>query len=185
MQLRTGDERASSYHVGHLRERGGKAGTGLASSWMPVTFTGYNAGVSTSIHRKASIVPTLDTLALSPATLVDRSNELMRAWELGDTETYRNGLAADVRMSIPAYDLDISGFEALWGLRANMKPLEAGPLDLHVLDTHRVEGRTVRALSHVISRESGQFTQHAEVVFTFDEGGLLAHYHQDVLWIVG
>jgi hypothetical protein len=66
-----------------------------------------------------------------------------------------------------------------------MKPLDQGPLDLHTVDTHRVEGLTLRALSHVISRESGQFTQHAEVTFTFDEEGLLAHYHQDVLWSVG
>jgi hypothetical protein len=127
-------------------------------------------------------MPALETIALAPAQLVDQANALMRAWELGDGEAYGSRLAEGARMTIPAYDLDIVGFEALWGVRTHMKALIEGPLDLHTLDTHRVEGLTVHALSHVISRVTGQFTQHAEVSFTFDEAGKLLHYHQDVLW---
>lgn len=116
-------------------------------------------------------------------SLVTRANEIMTAWERGDTERYRDRLSPTVRMTIPAYGLDVTGFEAIWSVRTSMKALDAGPLDLHVLTSHALEGRTVHALSHVISRGTGQFTQHANVRFGFDEAGRLAHYHQDVVWM--
>ncbi len=123
--------------------------------------------------------------ALSPDILVSRTHDIMIAWELGDTETYRQHCADGVRMTIPAYGLDVRGFSAIWGVRVGMKPLADGPLDLHTVTTAIVEGRSVRARSHVISRATGQFTQHAEVRFDFDEGGALVAYHQDVVWMAG
>lgn len=121
--------------------------------------------------------------ALSPEALVSRVHAIMTAWELGDTETYRQACAEGVRMTIPAYGLDVRGFAAIWGVRESMKPLAAGPLDLHTVTTAIVDGRSVRARSHVIARATGQFTQHAEVRFDFDESGALEAYHQDVVWL--
>lgn len=119
----------------------------------------------------------------SPDDLVSRTHAIMTAWELGDTDTYRHYSAADVRMTIPTYGLDIRGFAAIWGVRESMKPVAAGPLDLHTITTAVVEGRSVRARSHVIARATGQFTQHAEVRFDFDATGALVAYHQDVVWM--
>jgi uncharacterized protein YbjT (DUF2867 family) len=116
-------------------------------------------------------------------TLATRASEVMSAWEHGDTDLYRKRLAPGARMTIPAYGLDIAGFEAIWEVRKSMKPLAAGPLGIHVLTSHTVDGRSVRAVSHVISRETGQFTQHANVRFDFDAHGRVEHYHQDVVWM--
>lgn len=110
------------------------------------------------------------------------ANELMTAWELGDTETYRSRCAPGVRMTIPLYQLDVTGFDAIWGVRTSMKPLDAGPLHLHTLVSHRVRGRSVEALSHVFHRTTGQVTQHAQVRFDFDDEGRMVHYHQEVIW---
>jgi hypothetical protein len=93
--------------------------------------------------------------ALSPEALVSRVHAIMTAWELGDTETYRQACAEGVRMTIPAYGLDVRGFAAIWGVRESMKPLAAGPLDLHTVTTAIVDGRSVRARSHVIARATG------------------------------
>ena len=121
--------------------------------------------------------------SLSHDDLVSRVHAIMTAWELGDTDTYQRHCAEGVRMTIPAYGLDVRGFSAIWGVRVAMKPLADGPLDLHTVTTAVVEGRSVRARSHVIARATGQFTQHAEVRFDFDEGGALTAYHQDVVWM--
>jgi hypothetical protein len=119
----------------------------------------------------------------SAETLVSRTHAIMTAWELGDTDTYREHCAEGVRMTIPAYGLDVHGFTAIWAVRIAMKPLADGPLDLHTVTTAVVDGRSVRARSHVIARATGQFTQHAEVRFDFDESGALVAYHQDVVWM--
>lgn len=113
------------------------------------------------------------------------ANELMTAWELGDTETYKKRCAPSVRMTIPRYGLDVTSFEAVWGVRTSMKPLDAGPLHLHTLVSHVVKGRSVEGLSQVFDRTTGQVTQHARVRFDFDAEGLLTHYHQDVIWQAG
>ena len=119
----------------------------------------------------------------SSTDLVSRTHAIMRAWELGDTAAYAAACAPAVRMTIPAYGLDVTGFDALWGVRISMKPLQDGPLDLHTVTTAVVEGTSVHACSHVISRTTGQFTQHAEVRFDFDADGKLTAYHQSVLWM--
>jgi hypothetical protein len=116
-------------------------------------------------------------------SLVDRAHAIMLAWERGDTDTYQRACAPRVRMTIPAYGLDVMGFEAIWGVRVSMKALAAGPLDLHTLTTAVVNGCSVYARSHVISRSTGQFTQHAEVRFDFDAEGSLIAYHQDIVWM--
>jgi hypothetical protein len=121
-------------------------------------------------------------LDVNASTLFGRANELMTAWEMGDTDTYRKLCAPSVRMSIPAYGLDVSGFDAVWGVRQSLKPLDAGPLDIHAMDTHKLEGRTVVGLGSIISRMTGQFTQHSRVKFVFDETDCLVHYHQDIIW---
>ncbi|HEU4408518.1 MAG TPA: NAD(P)H-binding protein [Polyangiaceae bacterium] len=116
------------------------------------------------------------------AALVARSNALMLAWEHGDADAYRQLSAPDLRMSIPAYGLDVTGFEHVWAVRTSLKPLDKGPLDLHTVDNHVVAGRTVSAYAHVVSRQTGQFTQHAAVRFEFDAFGRLTRYHQDIVW---
>jgi hypothetical protein len=119
----------------------------------------------------------------SADALVSRTHEIMTAWEVGDTDTYARACAPGVRMTIPAYGLDVRGFDAIWGVRSSMKALDLGPLDIHTVTTAVVEGSSVRARSHVISRATGQFTQHAEVRFDFDAEGLLVAYHQVVIWM--
>jgi hypothetical protein len=123
--------------------------------------------------------------ATSTATLPLLANAIMTAWELGDTETYRAHCAPGVRMTIPRYGLDVTGFDVIWGVRTSMKPLDAGPLDLHTVVSHAVNGRSVDALAQVFSRSTGQVTQHARVRFDFDDEGRLVHYHQDVIWPAG
>lgn len=116
---------------------------------------------------------------------IPRVNAIMTAWELGDTEAYRRLLAPEARMTIPAYQIDVRGFEAIWAIRAAMKPLDAGPLDVHTLDSHVVSGQIVTARAHVLGRGDGQFSQHADVRFELDARGRLLHYHQDILWRAG
>ena len=139
-----------------------------------------------SWHIRA-VEPNLHVECLTAMTLTDRlvsqTHAIMIAWEMGETEVYRAACAPGVRMTIPAYGLDVVGFDAIWGVRVAMKPLADGPLDLHTVTTAVVDGHGVRARSHVISRLTGQFTQHAEVVFDFDAQGALVAYHQDVVWM--
>jgi hypothetical protein len=116
------------------------------------------------------------------ASLVLRANALMTAWEYGDEARYHSMVAPNVRMSIAAYGIDAHGFDAIWGIRKSMKAMDAGPLDIHTVDTHQVRGRTLTALSHVISRSTAAFTQHAAVEFDFDDHDRLTHYRQDVIW---
>jgi len=117
------------------------------------------------------------------ATLVSRTNALMTAWEYGDTATYQSLCAPRARMTIPQYSLDVSGFDAIWGVRRSMKPLDAGPLHIHTVDTHVVDHRNVSAQAHVIHRAEGRFTQHGVVRFEFDAGARLVHYHQLNTWM--
>lgn len=63
-----------------------------------------------------------------------------------------------------------------------MKPLEAGPLDLHTLVSHVVEDRVVTAVAHVLDNQTGALAPHARVRFVLDERGRLVHYHQDIVW---
>jgi uncharacterized protein YbjT (DUF2867 family) len=123
--------------------------------------------------------------APADAALIGRVNALMVAWEQGDTETYRRLSAPGVRMTIPAYGLDVAGFDPVWAVRASLKPLGEGPLSLHIVDNHVLAGRTVSAYAHLIDRQTGQFTQHAAVRFEFDEADRLAHYHQEIIWSAG
>jgi uncharacterized protein YbjT (DUF2867 family) len=117
------------------------------------------------------------------ASLVSRANALMTAWEYGETAAYAALCAPGVRMEIPQYGLDIRGFDTLWGVRRGMKALDAGPLHIHTLDTHVVDGRTVTAQAHVIHRAEGRFTQHGVVRFEFDAGARLVRYHQVNTWM--
>ena len=106
----------------------------------------------------------------------------MKAWEDGDADVYRAACAADVRMEIPAYGLDIRGFDAIWGVRTSMG---AGPLDMHTVHSHSMQGAaTVQACATVINRVSGQVQQQSTVRFTFDESGRLVHYFQENLPVV-
>lgn len=147
----------------------------------------HDTTTQTSLFEFATstLLPALRAAEGNPAVApewIPRVNAIMTAWELGDTETYRRLLAPDARMTIPAYQLDVRGFEAIWAIRTSMRPLEQGPLDLHTLDSHVVTGTTVTAQAHVIRRSDGQFSQHATVRFELDATGKLRHYHQDVLW---
>lgn len=117
------------------------------------------------------------------STLVSRVNALMTAWEYGDAAAYGALCAPGVRMTIPQYGLDVRGFEALWEVRRGLKPLDAGPLHIHTVDTHVVDGRAVSGQAHVIHRAEGHFTQHGVVRFVFDAGARLTHYHQVNTWM--
>jgi uncharacterized protein YbjT (DUF2867 family) len=117
------------------------------------------------------------------STLVSRVNALMTAWEYGNTEAYAALCAPGVRMTIPEYGLDVRGFDALWGVRVGLRALEAGPLHIHTVDTHVVDGRSVSGQAHVIHRSEGRFTQHGVVRFDFDAGARLTHYHQVNTWM--
>ena len=117
------------------------------------------------------------------STLVSRVNALMTAWEYGNTEAYAALCAPGVRMTIPQYGLDVLGFDAVWGVRLGLKPLGEGPLHIHTMDTHVVDGRSVSGQAHVIHRTEGRFTQHGVVRFDFDAGARLTHYHQVNTWM--
>lgn len=117
------------------------------------------------------------------ATLVSRVNALMTTWESGDTAAYAALCAPGVRMTIPQYGLDVTGFDAVWDVRRGLKPLDAGPLHVHTADTHVVDGRSVTCQAHVLHRTDGHFTQHGVVRFVFDAGARLTHYHQVNTWV--
>ncbi len=53
---------------------------------------------------------------------------------------------------IPAFKVDLTGFDAVWSLRKAMKPIIDGPLDLHAQFSEYITGNTVVALSTVFSR---------------------------------
>jgi uncharacterized protein YbjT (DUF2867 family) len=119
----------------------------------------------------------------TPAELISRANALMTLWEYGDRAGYGALCAPHVRMSIPEYGLDVTGFGPLWAVRTGIRAVDAGPLHIHTLDTHVVDGLEVRGQAHVIHRTEGRFTQHGQVRFCFDQGGRLVHYHQVNTWM--
>jgi uncharacterized protein YbjT (DUF2867 family) len=144
---------------------------------------------ATDVHAWAAreAVPALQrrpgAAAPDATTLISRTNALMTAWEMGDTAAYAALCAPGVRMVIPQYGLDVQGFDAVWGVRRSIKPLDAGPLHIHTADTHVVDGRSVSAQAHVIHRTEGRFTQHGVVRFDFDAGARLVRYHQVNTWM--
>lgn len=143
-------------------------------------------GTTLAEFARAVLVPAVraaqGTVAPANAGLIANANAIMTAWEQGDTEGYRRRCAPGVQMTIPSYQLDLTGFDAIWNVRTAMKPLSDGPLHLHTLASHAVEGKTVIAVAHVIDRQTGQFTQHSTVRFVFDATERLTHYYQDLVW---
>jgi len=113
------------------------------------------------------------------ATMVAASNECMRAWEMGNEAEYRAVTTANFRMVIPAYGMDVTGFDNVWAIRKSMSD---GPLDLHSQHSNYVNGNTVVALGTVFSRSTGKAQQHVEVKYTFDDSGKVAVYEQNIIW---
>jgi hypothetical protein len=50
---------------------------------------------------------------------------------------------------IPAYGMDVTGFDSVWGIRKSMSD---GALDVHAQHSNYVNGNTVVALGTVYSR---------------------------------
>ncbi len=50
---------------------------------------------------------------------------------------------------IPAYGMDVTGFDSVWAIRKSMSD---GALDVHAQHSNRVNGSTVVALGTVFSR---------------------------------
>jgi hypothetical protein len=59
----------------------------------------------------------------------------MRGRKLDDTATYRAGVAASERVTIPTNGPDISGIAALCAVRGRVRVHGTVPLDLHIRDT--------------------------------------------------
>jgi hypothetical protein len=53
---------------------------------------------------------------------------------------------------IPLFNVDVTGFDAVWSIRTGMQPIANGPLDLHAQFSEYVTGNTVVALSTLFSR---------------------------------
>ena len=116
----------------------------------------------------------------NPGTLITKAAEALRHWEQGNEAGYHALFADEATMKIPAYGLDITGFETIWGVRKSMGDT---PLAIHAQHTAYVqEGKTVVALSTVYSREDGSPQQHAELKYTFNPDGKIVLYEQDILW---
>ena len=114
-----------------------------------------------------------------PTHMIAKAAAAIRHWEQGNEAGYRGVFHPEASMKIPAYGLDVTGFDAIWGVRQSMGD---NPLGIHAQHTAYVEGRTVIALSTVYSREDGQAQQHAELKYTFGDDGLIVLYEQDILW---
>ena len=105
--------------------------------------------------------------------------DAMKCWEMGDRTGYSEVMAPDAKMVIPAYGLDVSGFDAIWQVRTGMN----GRLDTHQLSNLSVKGCTVKGLALVLSK--GAVTMTADVTFEFNSKARCVRYHQDVTWMAG
>lgn len=103
----------------------------------------------------------------------------MRAWETGNETEFRSLTTPNIRMVcinasgalelalrlkcvllrlicrvqvIPLFNVDVTGFDAVWSIRKAMQPIANGPLDLHAQFSEYVTGSTVVALSTLFSR---------------------------------
>ena len=106
----------------------------------------------------------------------------MRCWEKGEEASYRALCSPGIKAEIPAYGMKVEGIDAWWKVRVGIKPIEKGPIAVHVADTHIVDGFVVRGITRTYDRESGAVGQVAEIEYTFDGSGLITQYRQNIVW---
>jgi NAD(P)H dehydrogenase (quinone) len=144
----------------------------------------------------ADTMPEIEFLALSEvagkegASLPEQmprmtsvANAMMKAWANCDKETYKGLITRDFRMVIPAYGVDISGFEAVWALRMSMGE---APLDPHMCDSHTFPSRReITCMSQVVSSTTGDTKQLSKCTFRFEEQAFnkVNYYFQENLFM--
>lgn len=108
------------------------------------------------------------------------AGKVIRAWELGDEASYREHLDPQCRMKIEAYNLDVTGFDAIWAVRKSMSEGMDAPLDQHRQHSaHVLTGtRTVIALCDVVDKD-GKAKQHSECTYHFSDEGNVVLYEQE------
>lgn len=97
------------------------------------------------------------------------ADAMMKAWETGNGEEYKKHLSSDIRMVIPQYGLDVTGFDAIWGVRQSMG---ADPLNPHETSNHTFPAHdTVTCYCEV--KKDGAVVQKSNCTFKFDTGTYL------------
>ena len=114
--------------------------------------------------------------------MVATTNAMMTAWADNNGDLYRSHISSDFKMVIPAYNLSITGFEGVWGVRQSMG---ASALNPHINEAHFFpEPRKVQTTCSVVSKENGERVQLSKCVFTFDENfDKVVEYFQENLFM--
>ena len=73
------------------------------------------------------------------SVMIAKAAAAIRHWEQGNEAGYRGVMNAEAKMKIPAYGLDIAGFDTIWGVRKSMGD---GPLAIHAQHTAYAIPRT-------------------------------------------
>jgi NAD(P)H dehydrogenase (quinone) len=114
--------------------------------------------------------------------MITVTNAAMRSWAENDEVTYKKCIDTEkFQMVIPAYQLDVTGFQTVWGVRQSLGPV----LHPHLQDSHVFpEPHTIKCYAHVIDPATGERTQLAEITYTFDSlDQVLVKYHQHILYM--
>ena len=90
----------------------------------------------------------------------------------------------DLKMTIPAYGVDVTGVEAIWQIRLSMGEAALNP---HSVSCFKfLSPNDVEAFAHVHDRSSGELVQISKCQFHFAvTGGAVqcVHYHQENLFL--
>lgn len=111
------------------------------------------------------------------------ANALMKAWANNDKDTYKSLITKNFRMEIPAYGINVTGFDAVWAIRQSMGE---APLDPHLCNSHSYPSmREVTCLAKVISRSTGKHKQLSQCTFRFEEQSFSRanYYYQENLFM--
>ena len=85
-------------------------------------------------------------------------------------------------MVIPAYGLDVTGFNAIWGVRGSMG---SAPLNDHVVTNCSFpEPNKMRCLAKVVDK-TGVVVQISDCTFTFNSANKVVRYDQENLFMKG
>jgi hypothetical protein len=116
------------------------------------------------------------------AKMITTANAMMQHWVVNDKAAYGKCVTSDIKMTIPAYGLEIVGLDGIWSVRESMGAAKLRP---HTCDSHTFpDGNTVKCFAHVIDPSTGARVQLSECTFTFDASNdVVVHYHQENLFM--
>jgi len=114
--------------------------------------------------------------------MITAANSMMQSWVENNKAAYKALVLSDVKMTIPAYGVDVVGVDAIWSIRDSMGAAKLNP---HTCDSHTFpDQHTVKLFAHVLDPKTGKRVQLSECTFKFEEGNdLVAHYHQENIFM--